>query len=213
MGVNIECSPGMVGRCIDEIGIGFLYAPMLHKAMKYAIGPRKEMGVRTVFNILGPLTNPAGARSQVLGVFSPDLTTLMAQVLLKLGSHRAFVVHGDGMDEITTTGKTVVAEVNNGEVNSYLISPRDFGIPLGEIDDLVVSSTAESAEIVLGVLRGEKGPQRDIVVLNAAAGILAGGKGATFKEAIALAEESIDSGNALSKLEELVDLTNTEDKV
>jgi anthranilate phosphoribosyltransferase len=210
MGVNIEAPVETVARCIDEIGIGFLYAPMLHKAMKHAIGPRRELGIRTVFNILGPLTNPAGATSQVLGVFSPHLTVLMAQTLANLGSRRAFVVHGDGMDEISLCGKTVVAEVNEGRIQSYLISPEDFGMQRTGMDEFVVSSPRESAEMILGVLRGERGPRRDIVLLNAAAGIMAGGKAESFNEAISFAEEAIDSGRALEKLTRLVELTNEE---
>ena len=210
IGVNIEASVGTVVRCIDEIGIGFLYAPLLHSAMKYAIGPRRELGVRTVFNILGPLTNPAGASSQVLGVFSPQLTGLMAQALANLGARRAFVVHGDGMDEISLTGKTVIAEVRDGMIQTYLISPEELGMQRTRIEEFVVSSPDESAGMMLDVLKGKRGPRRDIVVLNAAAGIIAGGKAESFDEGIKLAEEAIDSGRALEKLNRLIQLTNEE---
>lgn len=210
LGVNIEADPETVSRCLDEIGIGFLYAPLFHPAMKHAIGPRRELGIRTVFNILGPLTNPAGANAQVLGVYSPELTGLMARSLARLGVKRAFVVHGEGMDEMTTTGETIVAEVEEGRIRSYVVSPEDFGFERARVEDLAVSSPEESAEVILGVLKGRKGPHRDVVLLNAAAGIVAGGRAADLEEGIKLAEESIDSGAALRKLEMLIEMTNEE---
>ncbi|MCE2397127.1 anthranilate phosphoribosyltransferase [Candidatus Poribacteria bacterium] len=204
LGVNIEIGPEQVGACIDDVGIGFLFAVTLHGAMKYAIGPRREIGIRTIFNALGPLTNPAGARAQVLGVYAPTLTEPLANVLKNLGSHRAFVVHGgDGLDEITTTTTTQVSELADGEVNTYTLDPRGLGIPTAQPSDLKGGTPEENAEMTLSVLRGEKSPKRDIVLLNAAAAIVAGGKTADIAAGLAAAAESIDSGRALEKLEGL----------
>ncbi len=201
LGVNIEIDADTVAKCIDEIGIGFLFAPLLHPAMKYAIGPRREIGIRTIFNILGPLTNPAGAQAQVLGVYSVKLTELIANVLRNLGSRHVFVVHGsDGLDEITITGKTYVTELKNNQLQSYTIEPEDFGISRADKTSLIGGSAEENAQIALKILGGEKGPKRDIVLLNASAAIVAGGKASDIKEGIKLAEESIDSGKAMQKL-------------
>ncbi len=209
LGVNIEADADRVSRCIDEIGIGFLFAPLLHPAMKYAIGPRREIGIRTIFNILGPLTNPAGAQVQVLGVYDPRLTELVANVLKNLGSKHVFVVHGsDGLDEITITGKTYVTELKNNQLQSYTIEPGDFGISRADKSSLIGGSAEENAKIALAILGGEKGPKRDIVLLNAAAAIVAGGKASDIKEGIKLAEESIDSGRAMQKLDLLRKLSN-----
>lgn len=209
LGVNIEADADRVSRCIDEIGIGFLFAPLLHPAMKYAIGPRREIGIRTIFNILGPLTNPAGAQVQVLGVYNSKLTELIANVLKNLGSQHVFVVHGDdGLDEITITGKTYVTELKNNQLQSYTIEPEDFGISRADKVSLIGGSAEENAKIALDILRGEKGPKRDIVLLNAAAAIVAGGKVDNVKEGIKLAEESIDSGKAMQKLDLLRKLSN-----
>ena len=204
LGVNIEIGPEQVGACIDDVGIGFLFAVTLHGAMKYAIGPRREIGIRTIFNALGPLTNPAGAQAQVLGVYAPTLTESLAQVLNNFGTHRAFVVHGgDGLDEITTTTTTQVSELAGGAVNTYTLNPRELGIPTAQPSDLKGGTPEENAEMTLSVLRGEKGPKRDIVLLNAAAAIVAGGKAEDITAGLAAAAESVDSGRALEKLEGL----------
>ena len=204
LGVNIEIGPEQVGACINDVGIGFLFAVTLHGAMRYAIGPRQEIGIRTIFNALGPLTNPAGAQAQVLGVYTPALTEPLAHVLKNFGTHRAFVVHGeDGLDEITTTTTTQVSELVGGEVNTYTLDPRELGIPTAQPSDLKGGAPEENAEMTLSVLRGEKGPKRDIVLLNAAAAIVAGGKAEDLTAGLAAAAESIDSGRALEKLEGL----------
>jgi len=210
LGVKLDISPEKVGQCIQKIGIGFLFAPALHGAMKHAIGPRKEMGVRTIFNILGPLTNPASANVQILGVFNGDLTEPMAQVLKKLGSKRALVVHGEGnLDELTVTGKTKVTELHNGEVSTYLINPEDLGLKRSTLEDLGGgSNAAESASLLLAVLGGEIGPKRDMVLLNSGAALMAAGLCEDLKSGIAKAAETIDSRAALTKLEQLVTLTN-----
>jgi len=208
IGINIEITPEKMAQCIDEIGIGFLFAPLLHKAMKYAIGPRREIGVRTIFNILGPLTNPAGAERQLLGVFSNDLTHLIARVLGNLGSQHCFVVHGeDGLDEITITGKTYVSEFFEGEVKDYTIYPEDFGIERGMIEDIKVDGIEANVHKAMQVLSGVAGPGRDIVVLNAGAAIYIGGKASRLEEGIELAKESIDSGKAIEKYEMLKEFT------
>lgn len=202
LGVNIELPPEKIEKSLIEVGFGFLFAPFFHGAMKYALGPRREIGIRTVFNILGPLTNPAGAKYQVLGVYSSDLTETMAKVLGNLGCIHAFVVHGeDGLDEITITGKTKVSELKGGKVENYFIEPSDFGIKTGSIEDLLGGESKENAEITINILKGEKGPKRDIVLLNASAAIVVSGKAKDLKEGIAIAERSIDSGAALRKLE------------
>ncbi|MEM3722961.1 MAG: anthranilate phosphoribosyltransferase [Candidatus Hadarchaeales archaeon] len=208
LGVRIDLPPAEVERCIDEIGLGFMFAPLFHPAMKQVAKVRREMGIRTVFNILGPLTNPAGATSQLLGVFDGALTEKIAEVLLKLGSERAMVVHGiDGLDEISTLGKTMIAEVKGGKVFSRVIQPEDFGMKRAAPEDLAGMTAEENAKILLRVLKGEKGPRRDIVVLNAAAAIAVGGLVEDIIEGIPVAEESIDSGEAYRKLRELVEAT------
>ena len=210
LGVDIEIGPEQVGACIDDVGIGFLFAVTLHGAMKYAIGPRREIGIRTVFNALGPLTNPAGAQAQVLGVYAPTLTESLAHVLKNFGTHRAFVVHGgDGLDEITTTTTTQVSELADGAVNTYTLDPAELGIPTAQPNDLKGGTPEENAELTLSVLRGEKGPKRDIVLLNAAAAIVAGGKAEDMAAGLASAAESIDSGRALEKLEGLKAKSNS----
>lgn len=209
LGVNIEINPEQVGQCIDEVGIGFLFAPMLHGAMKYAIGPRREIGIRTIFNALGPLTNPAGAQAQVLGVYAPELTETHAKALHELGSHRALVVHGnDGLDEITTTTTTRVSELVNGAVKTYTLEPTEFGIPRADATSFLGGTPEENAEITANILNGEKGARRDIVVLNAAAAIVAGGKAENLETGLELARESIDAGKALEKLERLKSISN-----
>ncbi len=210
LGVNIDIAPEQVGACIDAVGIGFLFAPALHGAMKYAIGPRREIGIRTIFNALGPLTNPAGAQAQVIGVYTRHLTESLANVLNNLGSKHAFVVHGDdGLDEITTTTTTRVSELVDGVVKTYTLNPTDLGIPKAQSTDLAGGTPEENARLTLSVLNGERGPKRDIVTLNAAAAMVAGGKAETLKAGLALAEESIDSGKALEKLRALKAKTNS----
>ena len=205
LGVNIEASPETVGRCLDDVGIGFLFAISLHGAMKYAIGPRREIGTRTIFNALGPLSNPAGATRQVVGVYSAALTETLAGVLGTLGSERAFVVHGsDGLDEMTLTGPTRVSELKNGSVSTYRVSPGDFGLAQAPADALKGGDADYNAEITRSILNGEEGPRRDIVLLNAAAAIVAGDKARDLNEGVQVAAEVIDSGKALEKLEGLV---------
>ena len=203
--VNIEASPETVSRCLDDVGIGFLFAISLHGAMKYAIGPRREIGARTIFNAFAPLTNPAGAKRQVIGVYSAALTETLASVLGTLGSERAFVVHGsDGLDEMTLTGPTKVSELKNGSVSTYDVSPGDFGLAQAPADALKGGDADYNAEITRSILNGEEGPRRDIVLLNAAAAIVAGDKARDLNEGVQVAAEVIDSGKALEKLEGLV---------
>ncbi|MYD60619.1 MAG: anthranilate phosphoribosyltransferase [Gemmatimonadetes bacterium] len=205
LGVNIEASPETVSRCLDDVGIGFLFAISLHGAMKYAIGPRREIGARTIFNALGPLSNPAGATRQVVGVYSAALTETLAGVLATLGAERAFVVHGsDGLDEMTLTGPTRVSELKNGSVSTYDVSPGDFGLMQAPADALKGGDADYNAEITRSVLNGEEGPRRDIVLLNAAAAIVAGDKARDLNEGVQAAAEVIDSGKALEKLDALV---------
>ena len=204
LGVNVEITPEHVGRCIDEVGIGFLFAPMLHGAMKYAIGPRREIALRTIFNTVAPLTNPAGAGAQVLGVYAPELTETHANALKSFGSTHAFVVHGnDGLDEITTTTTTRVSELVDGGVKTYTLDPTELGIPKAQPEDLISGTPQENADAIVQLLNGEQGPKRDIVLLNAAAAIVAGRKARSLEEGLTLASESIDSGKALEKLEGL----------
>jgi len=204
LGVNIEAETETVERCIREAGIGFLFAPRLHPAMKHALGPRRELGVRTIFNMLGPLTNPAGAKHQVIGVFAPELTETFAQVLAMLGCRRAFVVHGhDGMDEITVTAATRVSELSGGRVRTYEFDPREFIGEYAELPALRGGDPTQNAEITRAILQGRRGPCRDIVCLNAAAAIVAGGCAADMKEGWRKANDSIDSGRAMKALESL----------
>ena len=210
LGVDIEIDPEKVGRCLDETGIGFLFAPMLHGAMKHAIGPRREIATRTVFNVLGPLTNPARAGPHMLGVYAADLTEKIAGVLLELGSERAFVVHGtDGLDEITLTGPTRVSELREGQIATGEIAPEDFGMERARPDALKGGTAEENAKILTDILAGEKSPRRDIVLLNAAAAIAAGGRADSLEEGLEKARASIDSGKALQALEHLVKVSNS----
>jgi anthranilate phosphoribosyltransferase len=204
LGVTINASPETMKNCLDRAGIAFLFASSLHKAMKYAIGPRKEIGIRTIFNILGPLTNPARAQRQLMGVFSEKLTETMAAVLNSMGSRRAFVVFGmDSLDEISVAGSTKVSEVADGSVKTYQITPEEFGIKRAPSSELLGGSPVDNAEIIRAILSGQNGPRRDVVVLNAAFALAASGRAATPKEGIAMAERSIDSGAAREKLEML----------
>ena len=209
LGVNIEIPSHRVEECLREVGIGFLFAPMMHLAMKFAIGPRREIGIRTLFNILGPLTNPAKVTSQIMGVYAADLTGSLAQALGNLGATHAFVVHGmDGLDEITVTDRTKVSEFVNGKVKDFFLHPSDFGMATAKKDDLKGGDAKENAVITIEVLKGKQGVRRDIVLLNAAAGLAAAGRAADLKEGIKLAAESIDSGSALKKLKSLKAFTN-----
>jgi anthranilate phosphoribosyltransferase len=210
LGINVELGPAKVAQCIDEVGIGFLYAPLLHTAMKHVMAARREMGIRTVFNMLGPLTNPAGANAQVIGVYSDRLTELLARVLAELGTIRAFVVHGaDGLDEISNTGESHISEVHEGVVRNSRVRPEDFGLPRASIGDLQGGDRQENADIIRRILGGEPGPRRDIVLMNAAAALVVGYKARDFKDGIALAGRSIDSGAAAGKLAALVALSQS----
>jgi anthranilate phosphoribosyltransferase len=206
LGVNLSLPSEEVSRCVRTIGIGFLFAPMLHGAMKYAIGPRREIGIRSIFNILGPMTNPAGANVQLTGVFAKELTTILAEVLVRLGMKRTLVVWGEGnMDEMTVTGTSHVADGFNGKVSNYTIEPEDVGLPRASIADIQGGATVvEAAEQVRSVLRGETGARLDMVLLNAGASLLAAGKVDTVKDGVAHAREVIASGAALNKLEQLI---------
>jgi len=206
LGVNVELPPAAVEQCVNEIGVGFLFAPLFHGAMRHAIGPRREIGVRTLFNILGPLTNPAGATVQVLGVYDGALTDTLARVLVALGSRHCFVVHGsDGLDEITTTGPSRVAEGHDGKVSASRIDPAEVGIPPAQPADLKGGDAQENAEITRKILAGEKGPKRDIVLLNAAPAFVAAGRAKDLRAGIAVGAEAIDSGAAAEKLALLVE--------
>ncbi|MBN1129944.1 MAG: anthranilate phosphoribosyltransferase, partial [Chitinispirillaceae bacterium] len=208
LGVNIAVSPEIMKRCLDTVGIAFLFAPALHRAMKYAIGPRREIAVRTIFNVLGPLTNPALARRQLLGVFSESLTGTMAAVLNNMGTQRAFVVYGmEGLDEISICGPTRVAEVVNGTVASSTVTPEQFGLPVAPAGAVAGGTPADNAGIIRSVLAGQKGPCRDIAVLNAAFALAAAGMCGVPADGIPLAVRSIDSGAARGKLEQLTAMT------
>ena len=205
LGVRLDMTAEEVGRCLEEVGIGFMFAPAFHPAMKYAAAPRREIGVRTVFNILGPLTNPAGAKAQVLGVFDGSLVDKMAEVLRLLGCQHALVVHGeDGLDEITVTGKSQVSELKNGNITSYTVTPEEFGMSLAEPGSLKGGSAAENAVILRDILGGAPGARRDVVLLNAAAALVAGDKVTSLKDGVEMAEKSIDSQQALGKLEQMI---------
>ena len=205
LGINLALTPEQVAQCVSEVGIGFLYAPQLHGAMRYAIGPRREIGIRTIFNVLGPLTNPASANVQVLGVYDAGLTEPLAQVLGRLGSRSAFVVFGEGsFDEISIVGPTRVSQLKDGKVNTYNIAPEDFGLARGTLEDIKGGDVFENARIVRQVLTGEGGPKEDMVALNAAAVFIAAGLSPDFSGGINLARECIHSGKAMKKLEALI---------
>jgi len=211
LGVNLDVTPETVERSISEIGIGFLFAPALHGAMKHAIGPRREIGIRTIFNILGPLTNPAGADCQVLGVYREDLVEKLALVLKKLGCRRGFVVHGcDGMDEITLTGESTIAEISAEGVKLSRVTPEQFGLERAPLTELHGGDAQNNAAIVRDILAGKESAKRRIVLLNAAYALVASGKAADVEDGIRLAADTIDSGRAAKQLERLVTLTNEE---
>lgn len=206
LGLNLNLDPQAIERIIERVGVGFMFAPAFHPAMKYAVEPRREIGIRTVFNILGPLTNPANANAQLLGVYDSKLVAPVAYALQKLGCEEAMIVHGlDGLDEISTVGKTVIAHLKNSVVTKEELSPGDFGIDKAAVSDLQCSSAEESAETLFRILKGNLfGAKADIVLVNAAAGIIVGGKASDFREGMCLARKSIDSGVAYSKLIELI---------
>ncbi len=209
LGVNVNLTPEQVAHCVDNIGIGFMFAPNHHSAMKYAAPVRRELGVRTLFNLLGPLTNPASAQNQVLGVFHPSLTARLAQVLGELGSRHVLVVHGaDGMDEISISGGTYIAELKDGKVSEYTVHPDLFGLTSAPLSMLRVTNIDEACEKLLGVLNNEVGASRDIVQLNAGAAIYVAGLSATLTQGVALADEVINSGAAKEKLNQLIALSH-----
>jgi anthranilate phosphoribosyltransferase len=211
LGVNIQLSPALIGKCLDEVGIAFLFAPSIHSAAKHVQNARRETKLRTVFNLLGPLTNPAGASAQVVGVYALDLVEKVAEALSMLGTHRAFVVHGlDGLDEITITGPTRVAEVREGSVKSYEVTPEEFGMSRAPLDSISGGAdAAENALIIRKVLDGEKSARHDIVLMNAAAALVAAGKAEQLRQGVQLAAKSVDSGAAAKKLEALVSFSQS----
>ena len=209
LGVNIDLTPEQTARCIQQVGFGFMFAPHYHNAMKHAAPVRKELGVRTLFNILGPLTNPAGAGQQLMGVFHPNLVGIQARVLQRLGSNRVLVVHGmDGMDEITISGDTLVAELKDGEVLEYTVNPRQFGLNTAAAQKISVASVHESRAMLLDVLDNRPGAARDIVLLNAGAAIYVAGKADTLEQGLQKADDAIASGAAKNKLRQLIEISN-----
>jgi anthranilate phosphoribosyltransferase len=209
LGVKIDLPTERVADCINDVGIGFLFAPLYHEAMKHCAGPRQEMGIRTILNLLGPLTNPAGATIQVLGVYESRLTSLLGNVLMHLGSQHSFVVHGlDGLDEITLTTKTQISEAKGGILSNYLLDPAEFGLALVPAKQLAGGTPQENAAIARDILQGRKGPKRDIVCLNAAPALVAGGKAANLHDGFFLAGQVIDSGAAAETLAHLIAFTN-----
>ena len=210
LGVRIELNAEQVKRCLQEVGIGFMFAPVFHPAMKYAAAPRREIGIRTIFNILGPLTNPAGASAQLLGVADEALVEKLAMALQNLGCQHVMVVHGeDGLDEITVTGKTRVCELKDGNIQSYSLTPEDLGLPLASLDSLRGGTVEENAARLRSILAGASGHPRNAVLINAAAVLLVGDRVATLQAGIDLAGESIDSGQALAKLEQLIEFSRS----
>jgi anthranilate phosphoribosyltransferase len=208
LGVEVELPAAAVAACIDECGIGFLFAPRHHAAMRHVAPVRKDLGLRTLFNLLGPLANPAGARRQLLGVYSAHLVPVLAKTLAELGCDRAFVVHGDGgLDEISTSGPTVVCEVRGGAVRQFELLPEDAGVSRAPLEGLRGGDAQENAAMLRGVLQGERGPRRAAVVLNAGAALAAAGVCESIAEGVRLAERSIDSGAALDRLDRLVKVT------
>jgi anthranilate phosphoribosyltransferase len=208
LGVKIDLTAEQVQRCLKEIGIGFMFAPSFHPAMKYAAVPRREIGIRTVFNILGPLTNPAGAKAQVLGVADDSLVEKLALALQQLGCNHALVVHGeDGLDEITVSGKSHICELKGGHIVNYNISPEDIGLTRADSENLKGGNAKENAEVLRSILSGASGPQRDAVLMNSAAALLAGDKVETLRRGVELAQNTVDSGQALNKLEQLIGFT------
>lgn len=209
LGVKIDAPKERVEQCLAEIGIGFLFAPLLHEAMKYAVQPRREIAIRTIFNLLGPLTNPAGATHQLTGIYDGALTEPIAHVLKNLGTARAMIVHGlEGMDEISLCGPTRVSELRDGKVKTYTVSPEEFGLRPCRLEDLHGGTPAECAMTLRSVLSAEKGPKRHVVLLNSGAALYVSGKADSIAAGMRLAEASIDSGKAREKLERLIEMTN-----
>ncbi len=209
LGVKIDLQPARVADCIDEVGIGFLFAPLFHGAMKACAGSRQEMGIRTLLNVLGPLTNPAGATHQVLGVYDANLTDVMAKVLVQLGSQHCFVLHGmDGLDELTICDRTKVSEGKSGVVSNYFVTPEEVDLPRVQKKEIAGGTPEENARIARDILQGKKGPKRDIVCLNAAAAIVAGQQARTLQDGLRIARQALDSGAAADKLDRLVAWTN-----
>ena len=210
LGVNISADQEIVEECVQQTGIGFLFAPKLHGAMKYAIGPRREIGIRTIFNMLGPLTNPAGATAQLLGVYDSTLTEMFAEVLKNMGTKKAFVVHGlDGLDEATITGETRVAELKDGIIRTYNINPLDYFGRIDTLESIRGGDPSVNAQIIKDVLAGKNGACRNVVLLNAAMAIVAGEKATEIKEGLAIAADCIDSGSAVKKLQALIEMSNS----
>ncbi len=208
-GVKLDLTPAQVATCIDQVGVGFLFAPQHHSAMKHAIGPRKEMRVRTLFNLLGPLTNPAGAPNQVLGVFSLEWVEPLAQVLKQLGSEHVLVVHAeDGLDEISIAAPTRIAELNKGDISVYTVTPEDFGLQRADLSAIAVENAAQSLAMIEAVFAGQPGPARDIVRLNAGAAIYAAGLAPSLADGVALAADVISSGKAGQTYQSLIDVSN-----
>jgi len=208
LGANINLKPEQVGRCIDEIGVGFMFAPAHHAAMKHAAAVRRELGVRTLFNILGPLTNPAGAPTQLMGVFHPDLVGIQVRVLQRLGARHAMTVYGlEGLDEISVSGQTMIGELRHGKVLEYMIHPEKFGLPVHDPRALRVATVEESRNVVVAALENKPGPARDIVALNAGAATYVAGKAASLEEGVEKAFELIKSGAARAKLDAFVKFT------
>ncbi len=210
LGINLQYTPQQMEKCLAEIGVAFLFAPGLHPAMKHVVGPRRELGVWSLFNILGPLCNPAGVKNGIMGVFKPELVPIVADACAQLEMNYQFIVHGnDGLDEFTTTTTTTVTEIRRGKLETYEVQPAGLGLPKAAAADLTGGEPAENAAITRAILNGEKGPKRDIVLLNAAFAIMAGGKADTPQEGIAAAAESIDSGAALKKLNQLAQISSS----
>ncbi|MDF2499572.1 MAG: anthranilate phosphoribosyltransferase [Anaerosporomusa subterranea] len=204
LGIPINLDATAVAESLRKLNIGFLFAPQFHQAMKTVVGPRREIGIRTIFNILGPLTNPSGASCQLLGVFQPELTEMLARVLLRLGAEHALVVHGmDGLDEVSISAPTKVTELKAGQIHTYYISPEDVGFQRADMSVIIGGNAAENGQILLNILQGEQGPRREVVLFNAAAALVAGDKADSLREGVALAAASIDSGQALAKFTEL----------
>jgi anthranilate phosphoribosyltransferase len=209
LGVKLTLPPARLAQCLEQVGIAFLFAPAMHSAMKYVQPARRELRLRTVFNLLGPLTNPANASAQVVGVYSEDLVEKLAEALLRLGLKRALVVHGcDGLDEITINGPTHIAEVRDGKIRVYDVVPEHFGLDRAPLDSIAGGDAVENAGIIRAILAGDRSPRRDVVLMNAAAALVAAGRADTIRDAVPIAAYSVDSGDARGKLELLVQFTN-----
>lgn len=210
LGVRIDLEPQAVEECIEEVGIGFLFAPLFHQSMRHAVGPRKELGIRSVFNVLGPLTNPASAQAQVVGVYDPALTQPIAQVLARLGVREAYVVHGlERLDEISICGETQVSHLKEGQVTTFRLRPEDAGLEAAAPGAIRGGDAQENAEIVRSILKGQRGPQRDVVVLNASAALVVAGLARDLAQGVAIAQEAIDDGRAYAKLQALIEFTRS----